>query len=312
MRAVGVNTWGGPEVLEIVELPEPHAGPGQIRLRVHAATVNPADTLIRSGARADRIGSIPPPYVPGMEVAGIVDEIGDRTDELLTLGSPAMAIVLPLGSYGAYSEYVVVPKGSVAPAPAGTDLVHAATLPMNGLTARRALDLLDPPPGATVAVTGAAGAFGGYFIQLAVNAGHQVVADASETDRQLVADLGAHMVVSRGAKVAEHIRQVAPDGVAALADGSVQKEAVLAAVADGGAIASVRGPAGVTERGIRWTPVSVYDVAEDRARLDGLRVLVESGAITLRVAASCPAEKASEVHERLQQGGTRGRFVLTF
>lgn len=136
MRAIGVNEWGGPGALEVVELPEPHAGPGQVRIRVHAAAVNPTDTGLRNGSRAERQRKDPPPYVPGMDAAGVVDELGEGAGGGLAVGDAVMAIVVPDGTHGAYSEYVVVPAGSVVRAPSGADHVHAATLPMNGLTAR--------------------------------------------------------------------------------------------------------------------------------------------------------------------------------
>src|ERR1700748_3705075 len=103
MRAVGVIEYGGPDALEIVELPEPHAGPGDVRLRVHAAAVSPTDTYVRNGDRAGRQRKDPPPYVPGMDAAGVVDEIGEGTDTELHVGDPAMAIVIPDGSHGAYA-----------------------------------------------------------------------------------------------------------------------------------------------------------------------------------------------------------------
>ncbi|GAA2891249.1 NADP-dependent oxidoreductase [Pseudonocardia halophobica] len=312
MRAIGVNQYGGPEALEVVELPEPHAGPGQIRIRVHAAAVNPTDTYVRDGSRAERQRKDPPPYVPGMDAAGVVDEIGEGAEGGLALGDAVMAVVVPDGAHGAYAEYVVVPVGSVVRAPAGADHAHAATLPMNGMTARRTLDLLDPEPGATLAVTGAAGAYGGYVVQLAKAAGLRVVADAADADVELLRKLGADVVVPRGGAVAERIREAVPGGVDALADGSVQGDLLLPAVRDGGRIATVRGYRGPEERGITWHPVWVRDIAEDRERLDALRVLAESGAVTLRVAATYPAERAPEAHARLQEGGTRGRLVLEF
>jgi NADPH:quinone reductase len=311
MRAVGVNAYGGPEVLEVVELPEPHAGPGEVRLRVHAAAVNPTDTLARDGSRAEVQRKNPPPYVPGMDAAGVVDEVGEGVAHL-AVGDAAMAIVVPDGTHGAYSEWVVVPSGSVVAAPAGADHAHACTLPMNGLTARRALDLLEPRPGATVAVTGAAGAFGGYVVQLAKAAGLRVVADASEADHDLVRGLGADVVVRRGDDVADRIRAAVPGGVDVLADGSLQGDVLLPAVADGGRIATVRGHRGPQERGVSWVPVMVRDIAQDRGRLDGLRELASSGAVTLRVAGTYPAADAAQAHARLEAGGTRGRLVLLF
>ena len=112
MRAVTFSRFGGPEVLEVSQLPEPRPGPGEVRIRVAAATVNPTDTLIRSGARARQLQDIPPPYVPGMDVAGVLDQIGDGVTTGLRTGERVMAIVVPSGSHGAYSEFVVVPAGS--------------------------------------------------------------------------------------------------------------------------------------------------------------------------------------------------------
>jgi NADPH:quinone reductase-like Zn-dependent oxidoreductase len=312
MRAIGVTEYGGPDALEVVELPEPHAGPGEVRLRVHAAAVNPTDTYVRDGSRAERQEKDPPPYVPGMDAAGVVDEIGAGTDTELHVGDAAMAVVVPDGSHGAYAEYVVVPAGSVVHAPDGVSHVEASTLPMNALTARRALDLLDLPPGATVAVTGAAGAFGGYAVQLAKADRLTVVADASEADQTLVRGLGADVVVRRGDDVAARIRAAEPGGVDAVLDGSVQGDALMDAVRDGGAIATVRGHVGPDERGITWRPTMVRDVAEDHARLDTLRRQDEDGVLDLRVADVLPAEKAAEAHRRLEAGGVRGRLVLTW
>ncbi len=174
-----------------------------VRIRVHAAAVNPTDTLARNGARAEAQRAVsPPPYVPGMDAAGVVDEIGEGVETDLQPGDHVMAIVVPAGSHGAYSERIVVPVESVARVPAGTSDVEACTLPMNGLTACMALDTLELRAGDTVAVTGAAGAFGGYVVQLAKAAGFKVVADASVADGQLVRDLGADVVVARGDDVA--------------------------------------------------------------------------------------------------------------
>jgi NADPH2:quinone reductase len=106
MRTVGLFTHGGPEVLQVVELPEVHAGPGQVRIRVHAATVNPTDVATRNGTRAEQQKADPPPYVPGMESAGIVDEVGSGVPDRLKLGDAVMAIAVPKGSHGAYRERI--------------------------------------------------------------------------------------------------------------------------------------------------------------------------------------------------------------
>jgi NADPH:quinone reductase-like Zn-dependent oxidoreductase len=247
-----------------------------------------------------------------MDAAGVIDEVGTGVPDDLRPGDHVMAIVVPVGAHGAYAEYIVVPAESVAHVPSGADDVAAATLPMNGLTARRALDLLALAPGATLAVTGAAGAFGGYMVQLGKADGLRVVADASEADEALVSGLGADVVVRRGDGVAARIRTAVPDGVDGLADGALQDAAVLDAVRDGGRIATVRGYVGPAERGISWHPVAVRDYAEGRERLERLRAQAESGAVTLRVAGTLPAERAADAHRRLEAGGVRGRMVLTF
>lgn len=310
MRVIGVMQYGGPEVLQIFEVTQPHAVPGQVRIRVHAATVNPTDAGVRNGSRADAQREFAPPYVPGMEAAGVLDEIGPHTDIDLAIGDEVMAIVMPRGSHGAYSEYVAVPIESVVRIPRGATLVQAATLPMNGLTARRALDMLALQPGQTLAVTGAAGAFGGYVVQLAKTEGLHVIADASPADEALVRGLGADDVVTRGNDVAERIRALVPGGVDGLADGALLHTKALPAIRDGGALAAVRTFPGESERGITVHAVWVREYSRERAKLDRLREQVEQGLLTLRVARTFPAEQAAEAHRTFEAGGTRGRLVI--
>jgi len=311
MRAVGVTQFGGPEALQIVDVPDEPLGAGQVRLRVQAAAVSPTDTHARSGAYAGRDPIKTPPWVPGMDVAGVVTEVGDGVEHV-AVGDLAMGIVVPFGPHGGYRENKVLSGDSVVRAPKGATAVEACTLPMNGLTARLALDHMALRPGQVLAVTGAAGAFGGYVVQLAKADGLTVVADASEADEQLVRDLGADLVVRRGDDVAARIREHFPDGVDGLADGSVQDALVLPAVRDGGAVATVRGYRGDGQRGLRVFPTRVYQLAEDRAALDRLRQQVEDGVLTLRVARTFPAEQGAEAHRTLEGGGVRGRLVLTF
>jgi len=312
MRAVGLFTQGGPDVLQVVDVPETHAGPGQVRLRIHAATVNPTDVGVRNGTRAEQQKIDPPPYVPGMEAAGIIDEVGEGVPDRLKLGDAALAIVVPKGSHGAYREQIVLDARSVVRAPAGKTHIEAATLPMNGLTARLSLDLLGLSPGQVIAVTGAAGAYGGYVIQLAKAEGLTVIADASEKDERLVASLGADIVVRRGDDVASRFRSHFPQGVDGLADGAVLNERVIPAVRDGGAFTSVRGFQGIPQRDIRFQPTFVRSYAQEWEKLDRLRQQVEAGEITLRVAEAYPPERAADAHRRLEAGGTRGRLVIRF
>jgi NADPH:quinone reductase-like Zn-dependent oxidoreductase len=183
---------------------------------------------------------------------------------------------------------------------------------MNGLTARLSLDQLALGAGRTVAVTGAAGAYGGYVIQLAKQDGLTVIADASDADRSLVASLGADVVVPRGDGVAHKIREVVVDGVDGLADGAVLDGKVLPAIRDGGHLAVVRGWRGPSERDITVHQTSVSSYARNRDALDQLRQQVEDGHVTLRVAGTYDATDAAAAHRRLEAGGTRGRLVITF
>ena len=311
MRAIGLFEFGGPEVLQVIDVPEIHPGPGQVRVRVHAATVNPTDTFLRNGSRAQALREVAPPHVPGMDVAGVIDAIGPGTHTDLAIGDQVMAMVVNRGSHGGYRESIVLSADAVAPIPTGVSLVEAATLPMNGLTAQQSLDQLALKPGQTLAVTGAAGCYGGYVIQLAKQAGLRVIADASPADEALVHSFGADTVVPRGPDIAAQIRKVAPNGVDGLADGSFQCELSIGAVRDGGSFATVRGWS-MEQRGIvcHATWVRQYDHRADLLRQ--LRQNVHDGVITLRVAATYAPEHAAQAHRRLEAGGTRGRLVIVF
>ncbi|MFF3846462.1 NADP-dependent oxidoreductase [Streptomyces sp. NPDC002328] len=310
MKAVGFREFGGPEVLQVLELPAPDAGPGEVRIRVHAATVNAVDALQRGGPSG--APDAQPPFVVGMEAAGVVDQIGAGTDTDLRVGDRVMAIVLPNGSHGAYAEQVVVPAESVVRAPDSASHVQAAALPMNGLTARLALDTLDLEPGQTVAITGSAGAVGGYAVQLAKADRLRVVADASEQDEALIKELGADVVLRRGAEYSDRVRAEIPGGVDGLVDGASLGALTARAVRDGGRVVTLRGYDGPGERDIVFEPIVVFRYAREHAKLDGLRQLAKEGLITPRVARTFPAEQAVEAHRLLAAGGVRGRLVLTF
>lgn len=311
MKAVGLTQFGGPEVLHLLELPAPKARQGEIRIRVGAATVNPVDAMVRRGQAF--VSDAQPPYVPGMEVAGVVEQIGEDTSTELRIGDRVIAIAVVSGTHGAYAEQLVVPVESVVRAPQGSTDSEAATLPMNGLTARMALDLLSLPSGGTVAIVGAAGAVGGYAVQLAKADGFHVIADASPQDTELVRALGADVVLPRGGNFAEQVRREVPDGVDGLVDTVGITQSVARAVRDGGRIAtSAPGAPLIAERGIVTERTFVPKYARNHAALDQLRELAEQGRITLRVALTLPAEQAVEAHRLLQTGGLRGRIVLTF
>ena len=319
MKAIGYEEFGGPEVLHVVELPDPVPGPGEVRVRVHAAAVSPTDTLRRAGIRArdgmpaEELFGQDKPMVPGMEFAGVLEEIGPDTQTELSVGDHVMGMLRPNGTFGAYSEHVVVSAESVVRTPAGVDDVAASTLPLNGLTAQMTLDMLNLKPGGTIAVTGAAGTYGVYVVQLAKANGLRVVADAAPKDRELVQSLGADVIVERGDEVAKRILEAVPGGVDGLADGAVLDELVLSAVRPGGRLATVRHwESAEPIDGVTICPVRVRYYVHERAKLDRLRELVEEGKLTLRVAGTLPAEQAGEAHRRLAEGGLRGRLVLIF
>lgn len=311
MDAVGVTTFGGPDVLHIVDLPVPEPGDGQVRIKVAAATVNPSDTAMRAGVFGPPPQGDGPPYVAGWEVAGVVDAAGPGAG--WPPGERVFAIVLPyLTGRGAQAEYVVVPADSIAVVPPGVSLAEAATLPMNGLTARLALDKLALRPGQTLAVTGAAGAVGGYVMELAASEGLRVIGDASPADAALVKSLGAEVVVPRGPGLAAAIRREVPSGVDAVVDAALIGPPVLPAIRDGGQLIAVRPFPGESERSIAVTLILVSDYLHETAKLAELARLVTAGTLTLRVAREIPAADAAQAHRQLEAGGTRGRLVLTF
>lgn len=318
MKAIAHNDFGGPEVLEMVDLPDPQAGDGEVRIRVTAAAISPTDTLRRAGIRAldgqpaDELREQAKPLVPGMEVAGVLEEIGPGTVTDLRLGDHVMGVVFPKGTHGAYSEQIVLPVESVVRTPAGVDDVAASTLLMNGLTAQASLDELNLKPGQTLGVTGAAGTLGGYVVQLAKVRELRVIADAAPADKELVTSLGADVVVERGDGVAERFLAAAPGGLDGLADCAVLNEKVVGAVRPGGRIVTVRHYEGPAVNGVTFHAVRVRYHLRDTRRLDELRRLAEEGKLVMRVAGTYPAAQAAEAHRQLERGGTRGRLVLTF
>lgn len=315
MRVLGFTEPGGPEVMGVHEQPDPRPGAGEVRVRVEAAAVNPSDTGTRSGGFAERYRDVPVPHVPGWDFAGTVDEVGPGVG--LAPGTRVMGVTIPvLDGGGAYAELVVVPSANVVPIPDGISTPAAATVPMNALTALLTLELTAPGRGEWIAVTGAAGAYGGSLIQIARSRGLRVIGDAAPADTDLVTGLGADEVVPRGDDVAARIRELEPDGVAVLADGSVQGQPLLAAVRDGGHYAGLRGADLTSERDIALHAVMVSDVVSDPQRVDpGLaevRALLDTGQLTPRVARTLPAADVAEAHRALEGGGVRGRLVLTF
>ena len=310
MRAVVITKPGDLDVLEVVDRPARKPGPGEVRIAVKAAAVNPTDI----GLRQRGGGDLPAPWTPGMDAAGLVESVGPDVDRL-KVGDDVMAVVSPRRPEGgAQQELLVVPAASVVPIPDGATLAQAATLPMNGLTARSGLDLLGLKPGDTLAVTGGAGLLASYVIPLAKEHGLRVIADARPEDEELVRSFGADVVVPRGQGFTDAVLEVAPDGVDAVYDTALLRRAAFPAIRDGGQIVVVRGWDGdeVEDRGIRVHPVAVARVLDRTDWLEELRALASDGRIKLRVAAEFPPEQAAEAERVMDAGGLRGRAVIVF
>jgi NADPH2:quinone reductase len=309
MRAVTIMKPGGPEVLTVTDRPVRAAGAGEVRIAVKAAAVNPTDILMReSGLYAKDT-----PGIPGMDAAGRIESVGAGV-ERLKVGDEVMAVVTPRRpDGGAQIELLVVPAASVVPIPKGATLAQASTLPMNGLTARHALELIALSAGQTLAVSGGAGLLAHYMIVLARQRGLRVIADAKPSETELVRGYGADVVVSRGERFCSEVRREAPGGVDALLDTALLGRDSFSAIRDGGAYVPVRGwddsPA---ERGIRILPVWVSKVLERTDWLNELRELASNGSITLRVAGEYPPERAADAQRAMAGGGLRGRGVIVF
>ncbi|HET9516846.1 MAG TPA: NADP-dependent oxidoreductase, partial [Actinoplanes sp.] len=298
MRAVVFNTFGDPSVLSVQDVPLPKIGPGQALIRVEAAAVHPADLAARAGA----FGPMLPPgtYVTGWDVAGIVVETApDVTGVDLGIAVVGMSDWLRT-HVGTHAEHVVLDVAALAPAPRSVPNVEAATLPANGLTAVQALDLLDLPAGASLAVIGAGGAVGGYAVELARLRGLDVIGVGSEQDSAFIGKLGATFV-ARSDDPATTIRAVARHGVDGLLDTASIGAPALSAVRDGGAYVGVIRPAApAPERDIRVDTVSVHS---DGEALWDLVKLVDDGRLTLRVADTFPFEQAAAAHTLLARPG---------
>ncbi|OHU28805.1 hypothetical protein BKG77_03280 [Mycobacteroides chelonae] len=316
MKAVGFQRFGGPEVLEEVELPDREAGAGQVRVKVQFFGVNPSDTLTRGGVFKSAMEEsgyvyVDPPYVPGYDFYGVVDQIGPETDAGVAIGDEVIGLPTDTNAnVGAYGEWVVTSVDSVVRAPRNVTPDVAGSFLMNAATAYGAVHELDLPAGSVVAVTGAAGAVGGFVIELAKHAGLRVIADAKESDVERVRRAGADVVVIRGDDVAQRILAEVSGGVDAVIDTALLLERVLPAIRDGGAIVTLRYYVGDEVRDIRWVPVKIWDYATDRAALERVRDLLEQGVLTNEVAQVLPRSEAAQAHRLVEAGGLRGRIVL--
>jgi NADPH:quinone reductase-like Zn-dependent oxidoreductase len=311
---IETQRFGGPEVLQVVERPEPVAASGEVRVRVQASTINPVDTAARAGYLTPFFPQIEPPFVAGWDLAGTLLDAAAG----LPAGQPVAGMVPWLDTLrGTNAEVIAIDPAWVAPVPDGVDPAEAASLGLNALTARQALDLVDElagsrlAPGQSLLVTGGSGGVGGFAVQLAALAGVRVIAVASRGDEEFVSGLGAKELVARGdsaAALVAAVRALVPDGVDAALDAGVAGPDLLAAVRDGGAFVAVTDPGTpAPARGVRTTKV---DIKPNGAQFAGLLDALAAGQLRTRIE-RVPFADAAEAHRRLDAGAYRGKLVLT-
>lgn len=308
MKVMEFEKFGGPEVLIETERPDPVAAPGGVLVQVRAVTVNPADWLTRAGVLAGMTAHLSFPLVPGWDFAGVV-----ATGAAGFVPGDRVAGLVPWfdAGNGTYAERVVVEPGWLARIPDGLDDAGAAAIGLNGLTAAQALDLLAVPAGATLLVTGASGAVGGFAVQLAAVAGVRVLAIPSVGDEAWVRGLGADQLVARGepAAVVAAIRAVLPGGVDAVLDAAPVGPDLIGSVRDGGTFVTVLDYAMPSpERGVRVDKVGVHP---DGTALQRLLDLAAVGSLRPRIADTLPLAEAAKAQEIAAAGGLRGKLVLS-
>jgi NADPH:quinone reductase-like Zn-dependent oxidoreductase len=300
VKAVVHHRYGGPEVLEVAELPEPKVNLDGVLVRVRAAALNPADLGVRSGALAGALEAYFP-VVPGWDVAGVVERAGPAAPEF-TPGDEVIGYVRGEVAHrnGAYAEKVAADVRTLVRKPRGVPWAEAAGLPLAGLTALQALDALAPEPGETLLVHAAAGGVGSLAAQLAVGRGVRVLGTASEPNHGYLRSLGVEPV-RYGDGLAARVRALAPDGVDAVLD--TAGRGTLAATPDiGGRVASI------TEFDLPGvTPVFARLVPGDLRTVAGL---AEAGTLRVRVARTFPLEEAAAAQRLLADGHAPGRIVL--
>lgn len=309
MKAVVVRRYGGPDALEIADVPVPQPAAGQVRIRVQAAPVNPVDLATRSGWLAEHgLMAASGDVGIGWDLAGVIDAVGPGTDRF----GAGQAVIgmrdLLTAPVGTQAEQVVLDLDAVAPAPRRVPAAAASTIPLNGLTAAQALDLLELRPGQWLLVTGAAGALGGFALELATLRGLRTVAVAAPGDEDLVRGLGAEEFVARAEGLGAAVRRVVPAGVDGALDAAVVGVAALDAVRDKGAFGAVA--AGAAPLPLRGTRVHNVWIRTDGPRLAELAALADAGRLTPRVAATLPLAEVAAAHRRVAAGGLRGRIVL--
>ena len=297
MKAVRFRQFGGPEVLEIVDLPDPHPGPGQVRIAVRAAGVNPSDWKKRQGLMDTGL-----PQTLGHEAAGVVDELGEGVTD-----AAAGDRVFGFSAGGAAQAELAV-LSWYAPIPPALDFPGAAALPAAVETATRALDQLNVESGATLLINGASGSVGSAAVQLAVLRGARVIGTASPARHEYLRSLGAEPV-AYGEGLIRRVRDLAPDGADAALD--VAGSGVLPELIElaGGQqhVLTIADFGGARQHGVRF---SSGEAGRAVHALAGLGELIESGRFSLPVAKTFPLAEVAQAHRAGEDGQLRGKLVL--
>ncbi|WP_346008318.1 NADP-dependent oxidoreductase [Janibacter terrae] len=303
MRAMTYDRYGDDDELRMADLPVPKVGPGEVRIRVTRAAVNPVDWKVMSGG-LDALMDASFPVIPGWDVAGVVDAVGPDTPELAEGDRVASYARKQIVSAGTFAEYVTVMADDVAAVPdeVGDDV--AAALPLTGLTALRVLETLAVTKGDTLLVHAASGGVGYLASQLAVAAGATVLGTASPANHDRLTAIGV-TPVAYGEGLRERLAQAAPDGVDAVADlvGGVLKVS-LDVLREGGRLASVADPT-VEEHGGRWVWVR-----PDGERLAQLLQEVAAGRLAVEIDRSFALEQVADAFALSRSGSANGKIVI--
>jgi NADPH:quinone reductase-like Zn-dependent oxidoreductase len=299
MKAAQFSQFGGPEVLEIVDLPDPHPGPGQVRIVVHAAGISATDPKLRAGTLT--FGA-PLPQTTGRDVAGVVDETGEGVTDV-AVGDRVFGI----SDGGGAAELALLTFRAIIPPSLG--FVDAAGLPVALETATRAIDQLGVKSGSTLFINGASGGIGSTAVQLAAARGARVIGAASAANQNYLCLLGAEPV-TYGEGMAERVRALAAGGVDAALD--VAGSGVLPQLIDlaGGSqnVVTLADFDGSKEHGVRFS--SGFADGHAFHSLAEVGELIEAGRFWLPVDRTFPLTQIAEAHRISERGHVRGRLVL--